>query len=268
MAGRRTPAATITVALPLYRAQRIAWLALEGLCRQQCSEPWELLIAEEVAPEHMPFGRRRLRQYEQRLRAAGCVRIHHIPLQLWVPLPRKWAMLAAAASPASEVFILHAGDCYSEPQRLMRSLELVRRGADWVHRRLGIFFNLISNRKALYIHPEGYHTALGMAVRTPLVRTLPDSDLRSGIDRWLFRHATRAKGDLLRCRFDESEGWRQALDTHGCNNISGRRGDNITLERAPFHHTRIPIRSVLPEQVRAQLVQLIEALRTDQPQHA
>ena len=46
----------LSVALPMYSAQSIAWLAMESLCRQECDFEWELLIAEETYPGSNFFG--------------------------------------------------------------------------------------------------------------------------------------------------------------------------------------------------------------------
>ena len=78
----------LSVALPVFNSKRIAWLAMEGLCRQEnINFEWELVIAEEQGPEK--FGSKAFLSYEGRLREVGCVRVRYIKLIKWIPLKQK-----------------------------------------------------------------------------------------------------------------------------------------------------------------------------------
>lgn len=224
---------TITVALPLWRARDIAWLALESLCRQVTDQQWELIIAEETDPRHEPFTKDRLAFMVNRLRDAGCVEVTYLPITAWIPLSEKWRIIAKMAHPNSKAFILQAADCYSEPNRLQRTHEALANN-DWTHTHKGVFLDLKNNRKALYQHPRNYPTALNMAVRTQLLRNLPPYGPGKGVDRWLFNNATIAKGQPLRVEVDKTDGWLHSLDTHSFNNISMNRGKKIAHVRFPF----------------------------------
>lgn len=243
----------LTVALPLYKAEKIAWLALESLCNQeQVNFDWELIICEEAGTDHAAFGEMAIATYNEKLKAAGCVRIKYIALEKWTPLPQKWALISKAASSTSNAFVLQAGDCYSEPLRVRRTADLIEEGADWVHSVKGVFLNLAANKRALYNHPAEYPTALNMAIRLDLVRNLPKSTKRKGIDRWLFNEATTCKGEKLRVVANNSPKWNKGIDTHGYNNISGKRGDKIALLRPPFYRCTgksLLIKNMLPGNV-------------------
>jgi hypothetical protein len=259
------PQPVITVALPMYKAREIGWLALESLARQVCPYPWELIMIEEQGEEHAPMDARVREAYVRGLHDAGCVRIHHEPLAEWIPLSHKWRDLASLCAPTSQTFILQAADCYSSPNRLKRSHEAITRGADWTHSLVGVFLDIPGNRKALYRHPPRFPTGLNMAVRTELVRGLPTDVVRKGVDRWLHMCATRAKGSPLTVKVDTSQDYLQALDTHGFNNISRWRGKRISERTRQFSTTNLRIADMLPEPVVARLRAMTKAARIAEP---
>ena len=258
------PNPEITVALPLWRAKDIAWLALESLCRQFTQTPWELIIAEETTQQHNPLGKGGLAPYRERLKKAGCVEVTYIPITEWIPLADKWRIIAKMAHPNSRTFILQAADCYSEPARLQRSHDALK-DHHWTHTTKGVFLDLKHNAKALYIHPPGYPTALNMAVRTQLLRELPTNGPRKGVDAWMFHNATIANGQPLRVEVDPTKGWTNSLDTHSFNNISIKRGSKIQRVRPPFYPANgIRIADMLPASVVERLKALTKAYEHEQ----
>lgn len=249
----------LTVALPLFRARRIAWLALESLCRQKHAPHWELLMSQEAAEAHEPVPLNELQAYVPRLAAAGCVRVVLLQPGVHQALSLKWRDLRQHASLTSHTFLLQAADCYSHHLRLATSHSLIMdHDADWVHQHTGLFVDPIENRRAEYRHPPGYPTALNMAVRTSLLHGLPREEVRKGVDRWLYQHATRTNGGPLVVQWLPAE--HRGLDTHGLNNISRKRGQKIALRTVPFHHTKLRVADVLP----AELVPRLQALRKPQ----
>lgn len=254
--GTAGVAPLLTVAMPMLRARSIAWLALESLARQQGAPPWELLMAQEMDPHHQPMPWAEFEAMRPRLEAAGMVhfrQFHLLHADAPAALSWKWRTMGREASPTSQAFVLQAADCYSPTERLKATHQLVAAGADWVHQRMGIFLDVPNNHRALYVHPPGYPTALNMAVRTSLVRNLPDVDKRKGVDRWLYRQAQAANGGKLNTAWLPTEHWRQGLDTHGHNNISRRRGAFLRQRKGAFTTCRTSLRQVLPEPVRARL---------------
>jgi hypothetical protein len=223
----------MTVALPLYRAELIAWLALESLCRQDGAPvPWELVVAEERG-EHS-FGNERLAAYRHRLEAAGCARVTYLPLEQWIPLSRKWRMLAEASSEQSKVFVLQAADCYSPPKRLLRTWEISEAAAgiqrrsvapDWVQSHTHVLHDLTSGRTVVYRN-DAMLCGADMACRTEIVRDLPDSHVEVGVDTWMIKQADFWCGAHmarpLRVGWNETDDWRYGVNVSGLNNISDR----------------------------------------------
>lgn len=250
----------LTVALPLYKSQRIAWLALESLCNQEhVNFDWELIICEENGKTHEAFTEAALRPYLERLKAVRCVRVEYVGLNRWVPLSQKWVKMAQLSSPSSTAFVLQAGDCYSEPLRLRRTYDLITQGADWVHSHKGVFLNLKDNTKAVYHHPSNYPTALNMAIDLALLQDLPSATVKKGVDRWLFNEATKAKGSRLNVVVNNSPKWHNGIDTHGFNNISVKRRLKINQLRAPFFKCKgkqLIVSNMLPNNVVVRLKQL------------
>lgn len=239
----------LTVALPLYNAKKIAWLALESLCRQQVSGfEWELIVCEESAPR--PFTHSRITPFFQRLKDAGCVSVQYATIDLWIPLAQKWRMIGAMTSPDSIAFVLQAGDCYSQPNRLATTFRLISEGADWVQSPKGVFSDIKRKKDILYnADLTTYPTALNMAFRTEYACKLEASSVRKGVDRWLLNQCTRIKGSDLKVGVDDSDDWRNGVDTHGYNNLSRRRGKFFDFVTTPFEKTNLTLRDCVPEDV-------------------
>lgn len=244
----------ITVAMPMYNAKAIGWLALESLCRQECPYPWELMIMQETEggmPEE------EIMAYSDRLKKAGCIEIHLMMLDQWVPLTQKWAIMGRLADAKSLTFVMQAADCYSDKNRLKRSHEAIRDGYDWTHSLKGVFWDLLTNERAVYVHKPQYPTALDMSARASLVRNLPQSELLKGIDRWLFDCMGQAKGSRLKVHEDTSDDWGGGIDTHGYNNISKKRGDLIAQKKQVYFHCDAEIHDLLPAEVADRLKAMI-----------
>lgn len=276
------PGITLTVGLPMYRCGKIAWLALEGLCRQEGVDfPWELIVSEE--PEEA-FTEERVRSYEDRLRAVGCVRIVYLRNTEWTPLSTKWCRITGEASPGSEVFVLQAADCYSHPRRLANTEALFSGSrVDWVQSPLGFFYNIASGMVSIfdyalkddYADPKTgwadmcqrrgwldaadfshawtacrkYPTGINMAIRTRHMRQVVDQKVRRSVDGWLFCSIEKVKQAPLVVRWDESDDWRRGVDTHGLNRLTTLRGWRIDEAEPPFRRSGLSIEQILPPDV-------------------
>lgn len=241
----------ITVGLPTYNSA-IAWLAMESLCRQQTSVPWELIIAEDKL---MANGYHYFRQYEERLQAAGCVRFRYskIPEQsnrfMRMPLSRKWKNIAQQSSSTSIGLILQASDCYSEPQRIQTTYDKLVEGYDWIHSRFGIFSNLANLQTMLFDFNSGkYFTGLNMAINMNIAIRLPDEEKWKGVDFWMYNHGTKIKPGM-KIYLDESENWRNGVDTDGYNKISMKRSGFYNNIRPPFVETDLKLNQCIPGDV-------------------
>ena len=223
----------LTVALPLYRSRKIAWLALESLGAQVhpgCA--WELIICEESNADEM--GQDGVFAYRDRLRVAGCESIAYFPQSSKLSLPNKWRKMAQEAR--GEGFVLHAGDCYSQPHRLVETLALLRVGAEWIDSPHGYFYDIPSATLGVFDVVGRRHRhvlGLDMCVRTELIADMPESEQERGIDSLLLANAVAHKGSLLRTRRLESDTWRAGLNTTGENHISLTRARGMGIGGEP-----------------------------------
>lgn len=248
----------VTVALPMIRARHIGWLALESLCRQKDTEgiEWELIISEEKNNKHLPLGKEAVMTYKDRLEAVGCVRLDHSYVKgKPIALGEKWRHIANRASDASDIFILQAADCYSQPWRIKDTFDIAKDPeVDWIQSMKGLFYDIKSEDYALYPgRPKG--TNLNMAFRTKYARTIPKNDKRRIVDKFLYNHCTRQKGSALKVGWNETDNWRWGVDSHGINNISTGREKLIHNRSVCFVESPIDINKFMP-------VDIMDRLRT------
>lgn len=217
----------LTVIMPMFRAKYIGWLPLESLIAQRGIDfKWELLIAEEVKEE--PFGAEKILEYKQRLEAVGCVNLKYIGLQEWIPLARKWTMLAQMADETSEILCGHPSDYYASPNKLARHMKVFSDPTIvWHQPRKAIHYLIKTGDMVLQdaTRTKRKDNVVGKAMRPRFLRGFPaDVDKRTGIDGWMFkryRAAVKNSGAVFKT-FPEltNEDWRCAISTIGFNNIS------------------------------------------------
>ena len=221
----------MTVALPLYKARDIAWLALDGLCRQRgVPVPWELIVAEEAAGEVScqkngdAFGEKEIRAYTDRLAAAGCCEIIYIPLGYWIPLARKWRLLARMSAPTSELWLIQDGDDYPPADRLAETWALKNAG-DWINTERSYYYDIASERGYLWDRRrlKKWSHGINQAVRTELMRQLPTDGRWHGLSTFAFRSCCAAAGGDLAMVWNDSDAWRGGFNTAGMNNLSSHR---------------------------------------------
>jgi hypothetical protein len=243
----------ITVALPIYNSQKIAWIALESLCRQKVSVEWELLIAEE---DVNAVGVEMVAEYVDRLKAAGCVSLKYFSLDYKRPLPQKWKYLAERRSKESTVFLLQAADDFSEPNRLQTSYnEVALNGFDWCQNKNGFFYNISTGQCMEYDATLfSYPTGLNMACAAHLLDRLQESWLDRGIDRWFYQSTSPNKVKWI----DNSVAG--GVYTDGLNNISISRKKNYSNPSAPFKETQLTVEDVLPADIIEKLYALSAAV--------
>lgn len=262
----------LTVRIPMFRAKYIGWLPLEGLIRQRgITFGWELIIAEEINDPEV-FGWANIAPYEDRLKAAGCRRIHYIPLQQWMPLGTKISMMIRHADSSSQISVENSSDYYSAPERLARHhMAFADQRVDHqlplraIHYSIGKDRALLQNSR----YTIRKDAVVGRATRMSLMRQLPSEGPRQGCDRWMWRnfHATcRREGRRFVVLPDHSDNWQHALSTNGFNNVSP-----IALPKPRFfnrHLTPYPMAKVRAQIPREIMVRLDEArIHLDQHQH-
>jgi len=229
----------LTVALPVYNSKEIAWVALESLSNQiDINFNWELIVYEEkhknsVFPEILDH-------YIEKLKQINCSRIVFITNTEHILLIDKWISIANNVSSTSSCFILHAADCYSPKNRLQVSYQkIVNEDYDWYDQSKGYFYSFISDRVFLYDY-KGL-TNLNMALKPNYVKTLPKSELKKGIDGYIYNWSIttcKRSGKNFRRYFDD-ELYQDSIDTHGFNNISISRENYFTTKPAIFSETNL-----------------------------
>lgn len=237
---------SLSVALPIWNSKKIAWLALESLCNQRCNFEWELLIMEEQIDE---FGLEEVSKFTKRLKSAGCVSLRYFALEYRIPLSQKWKLLAKKVSGSSEVFLLQAADCYSDPFRLSRSLGKAKEGYDWIQNRRGFYYSLHYKNLILFDQSSfgpGCKTGLNMAVSTGLLDRLQDSFTQTGVDNWFFKSVNPKKI----CWLEEIP---EGVDTDGLNNISYSRLHNFYNPKPPFNKTEVKLPDIVPPYIAEKL---------------
>lgn len=242
----------LTVALPVFNSKKICWLAMESLCRQKnVFFQWELIVAEENTGEYC--GEEWFREYEERLKKVGCTQLKYLKLTQWIPLARKWKLIATNTDVDSQVFVLQAADCYSEPHRLTNTFTYIaQKGYDWVQNKKGMFFNIFTHHHIMYEDSEGVQNAgLNMATFTKYMRSLPDCDRRATVDGWIY-NSIQPKNKInlwgSECLY--------GVDTHGLNNISIKREKFFNKIEFPFTSTLLKIEEFLPKEISDRLYSL------------
>jgi len=236
---------TLSVALPIFNGNKIAWLALESLCNQSDVDfDWELLVCEE---EHENMvGEEYIQKYASRLAEKRCCRILYMSLPEKVTLAKKWQLIGSHIAPTSKAFVLQAADCYSPSKRLSLSYKAIQNGVDWYDIKYGYFYSLISKRVILYRYNG--RTNLNMAFKSEYARTIPDTDLTAGIDNFLLTHC-ESKNQSISIMHD-SYLFEDSVDVHGANNISIKREEYFDTKPNIFQVLNTPIDELgLPKDV-------------------
>lgn len=246
----------LSVLLPVFKGKDIAWLAMEGLCRQKdIAFDWELVIAEEQQQQYDPCGKKFFTSYSDRLKQVRCCKVKYIKAPYHIALSRKWKVMAAATEQTSKVGVLQAADCYSEPNRLATAHRaLYETEYNWLQSANGFFYDIFSGRFLLYSHNtnDKFTAALNMSTRLEVLRTLKDEDKGKSVDRWLLSHI-----DTPHIAWDTSSNWKKGIDTNGLNTISINRAKYFkdhTLNKSHFFTYANPaLDEVVPSEVAARL---------------
>lgn len=209
----------LTIALPMYRAQDIAWCALESLCEQVGIDfGWELIVAEEKYP--LPFGRDKVFSYEERLRKVGCHKILYLPIESWIPLSAKWHLIAEHSS-ESELFLLQAADFYNSPKRLKSTYDIYKKTkANWIKCNVNLFYNIKTG--TVYTAP-GKKIGTNIAFETKNAKRIPLINKKRGIDNWIYGIISSICGGGFIVAVNNIDNWEYSFNIHGLNNLSNRK---------------------------------------------
>jgi hypothetical protein len=234
----------LTVGLPVFNSKNIAWLAMEGLCRQKGIDfGWEIIVVEES--DDNSCGKEFFDSYFERLKQIGCRRILYISLPCWVPLSQKWRLLGQRADVNSVAFVFQAADCYSEPNRLRTTMEAINLGNDWYKANQGLFYWIQKQQHILFSDKKNIQRGgLNMGAKTEDVRKLSFEAVRAKVDGWLVKNI-----DPKRVFINETDDWLYGVDTHGFNNISKKRSKFFSDIVFPFVETDLKIQLFLPDDI-------------------
>lgn len=231
----------ITIGLPVFESP-IAWLAMESLCAQVTDEEFEIIVLEDG---NKPLGEKFFTSYMERF--IYCSEIKYVNSPIRISLSEKWFMMKNLINEDSAGLLLQAADCYSEPNRLQSTAELLDQGFDWVHSKQGYFYN-IDTRQIMLFNGKGCRTGLNMAISKRVLDILPKEVLWKNIDNWIFTNA-KAKLKDFKTVWNDSLTWDKGVDTDGRNKISMLRRNQYVNPKDPFEKTAVKIKAVLPDRI-------------------
>lgn len=231
-----------TVALPIWNAQKIAWLCLESLKRQLYVDfEWELVVFEEIHENQLGMDYFLDNGPED-------VAIKYVTDKKRHTLGEKWHRIMQESHPESKVLILCAADNYYHPHTLSDSLRAIESGIDWFYTTKGYFYDFHSERIIFYNAVR--ETGLQMAASMDIARNIPNSPRKRIVDLWLVRNM-KPKHPMV----DTSDHWKGTLWTHGYNQISTKRGQYFEHVKYPFRSAFISLEEIVPwdiaERIRA-----------------
>jgi hypothetical protein len=248
----------LSVGLPTFKADKIAWLSMEGLCNQVGIDfTWELIICEELYFENEAqyCGEKFFMSYQDRLHKVGCRKIKFIDLEHYVTLESKWKFIVQAASKRSKMLILQASDNYSPNDRLSSAYGLMKRGADWIHYKKVYFYNC-KTEKIILRNAGNYEYSKGVniGIRLELIKNLPFRDRGRSVDSWLY-DITKENKRYLKEMWDEGD-WETGVCTDGFNRVSYDRIKHYKNPQPPFYKTDKQIQDILPPYIVSRLLEL------------
>ena len=237
----------ITVALPTWKNKDILWLPLEGLARQKCNVPWELIVMEcETDSKEL------VESYKEKLEKAGCQNLVYIYSPYRMTLGIKWKMIAEHAS--GKVFCLQASDDYPQPDRNQKAWDALQDN-DWFHSRY--FYHYSFKHKILIKYDKetfntNWKTGFNISTLTDKVRKIADTQQPQGIDFYLYN---QIKPESI--FYDESSP-RGGVATDGYNTLSTKRARFFLNPVPPYLKTDKTIESIgLPKTIVEQIQKLI-----------
>ena len=240
----------LSVALPIYQMQPIAWLAFEGLANQVDAGDWELIILEEVEGS---CGDELLELYKDRLMVAGCRQVKFVRYHEHVRLLQKWIKAAEVMSVNSLGMLLQAGDDYSQKDRLRITRQCFENGYGWVQENKSIFINLDTGKLAMLDVSGGeiFKTGGGMAITADIIRKVKDNGIVKGVDHYLFSYVEAENAKIYSYIPDVL-----TLSTNGFNHLSKLRGGFIEFNKPPFYGTSLKLEDLVSNEVAERLLDL------------
>jgi len=270
----------LTVGMPLYQAEKIGWLAFEGLCRQVYAKSkkydWQVVVYEDSNLKYQPMGSNAVFSFYDRLKLAGCSKLVYLSnSDKRIAPSQKWIEIANYENPLlgyADYVLVQDADCFSFPTRIYETWNAVKctvgdadhihSDIDWIHSHQGVFYNIKTEHTALF--RKHRHTGLNMAFRASALFNNPhEVEVKNpkkfrGLNYWLYYIATKwAKGSDLKPVIKEigQKTWESGLDTHGYNTITtdGRSQMIENANKKPFYPYHGNINKHIPAFVMSRL---------------
>ena len=221
----------ITIGLPLYNMNKIYWLALESINRQETDIPFEIIICAEDG---------HFNKDDIHIDNKSCVSIRLMRANVKMPLSFKWYDMLGDAN--GTIFMLQGGDDYSDKYRVNRAYEdIIKQKHDWTQDIDGWGYHL-QKKKLLKFDQKSYQRGINISFRTSLKTRLKKEDVRSGVDYWLWSKM-----------YPNNPKWNRNLNksvfTHGANIISQGRGKFFENTAPPFYDTDKNIKDFIPDDI-------------------
>jgi len=251
----------LSVGIPMFRAKYCGWIALEGLIRQEGIDfDWELVVAEEINME--PFTKKRIMEYQSRLKEVGCVKITYIPLKKWLYLSNKIALIASKCAKSSKIYASNSADLYSPPNRLKTQYDLMtKEKIDYTSSGRTIVYDIKTENyylnNSLILFERGIQAISDgtcKSVRMNIMKTLPRlANKRKSIDGWIWLFCKAFKKNKFKPHVDlTTDNWKYGLNVHGLNNLTfGVREKRFKGLKRPRHIIDCPfdIKETIPKEI-------------------
>lgn len=246
----------ITVGLPTWGNKDNIWMPLEGLIRQETSQDWELIVSECNSFEKPVW--EQVKSYWPALYRAGCRRLLYQFNPVRKALGQKWKDMAIRST--GDVFLLQASDDYPYPSRIEGTAIKID-GAEWYDHTYDHFYDIRQKKMILFDKTliDEWRTGGSKAVKTDILRNLPDNDKRKGVDHFIRYHVT---GKTIA----DEKLYLDGITTNGVNTISSR-SHQFRNPKPPWRHTRYTLDDLyIPDDIKERLKQtkpisLLERLR-------
>jgi len=246
----------LTVGLPLFKSDKIVWLALESLKNQvNINFGWELIIYEEFGDSLET-----IKSFVGKL--PNCQRIFYKQVGHLekIPLSSKWITIGKQASKTSKVFVFHDADDYSPTKRLYIHNEHFKNSNCFLSSQIeGIFYNIKSGKTILYngrnIDRElgsSNHTNLNHAILTKDIKNMVDPKQYRLMHSFIFKNIKRIHAKNIHKKYIwtsnsvSKNNWKTGVFTDGFNTISRSRKRFYNKPVYQFEVCRYKLKKYIP----------------------
>lgn len=207
----------LTVALPVFKSEKIIWLALESLKNQtDIYFGWELIIWEEYG-KSVDI----IKEFVGML--PNCQKIVHKSLKNRMLLINKWIGISYNSASTSRIFVLQAADDYSPPKRLVTHYEHFNNPRCYFSMQMkGLFYNLNNGKKIFYLGKDNKKNHLNMAYLIKHMKLVKKTYIKEGVDFYIKKSINNITRNNItkEVLYDDSNNWKYGFFTDGNNIIS------------------------------------------------